>query len=167
MRDPESTKHILERRKNGQHPLEFEENGLRAIYKLFWADMPHADIFMAFTPNLLHQIHKGVFKDHLEVDAWFKVIPDYPGLRHFKKGILTVKQWTGSMCETSMGDVLQIHTAELLEGLQTALAGFHANKDILKELAIHEHFNIPKLDQLTHYHLHIDFAKEAYRASNK
>lgn len=107
MRDPESTKNILEKRKKGQHPPEFEENGLRAVYKPFWADMPHADIFLAFTPDLLHQIHKGVFKDHLvkwcveiigeeEVDARFKAIPDYPGLRHFKKGISTVKQWTGS-----------------------------------------------------------------------
>ncbi|KAG1837672.1 hypothetical protein F4604DRAFT_1885673 [Suillus subluteus] len=219
MRDPESTKNILERRKNGQHPLEFKENGLHAVYKPFWADMPHADIFMAFTPDLLHQIHKGVFKDHLvkwcvniireeEVDTRFKAIPDYPGLRHFKKGISTVKQWTGSehkeMQQVFVGlltgavpsrvlvvarsildflyyAVLQIHTVESLEGLQTALAGFHANKDVLKELAIREHFNIPKLHQLTHYvqsislfsaadgfntelpeRLHIDFAKDAY-----
>lgn len=106
MRDPESTKEILERRKNSQHPPEFEENGLRAVYKPFWADLPHANIFLAFTPDLLHQLHKGVFKDHLvkwcidivgeeEMDARFKAIPDYPRLRHFKKGISTVKQWTG------------------------------------------------------------------------
>ncbi|KAG1846744.1 hypothetical protein F4604DRAFT_1884130 [Suillus subluteus] len=216
MRDPEC--------KNGQHPPEFKENGLCAVYKLFWANMPHADIFMAFTPDLLHQIHKGVFKDHLvkwcvdiigeeEVDAWFKAIPDYPGLWHFKKGISTVKQWTGSehkemqrvfvglltgavpswvlVVARSILDFLyyaqlQIHTVKSLEGLQTALAGFYANKDILKELAIREHFNIPKLHQLTHYVqstslfgaadgfntelpecLHIDFAKDAYHASNK
>ncbi|KAG2127611.1 uncharacterized protein EDB93DRAFT_1256934 [Suillus bovinus] len=65
LHDPESTKDILERRNIGQHPPEFEENGLRAVYKLFWAEMPHANIFLAFTPNLLHQIHKGMFKDHL------------------------------------------------------------------------------------------------------
>ncbi|KAG2130004.1 hypothetical protein BD769DRAFT_1326398, partial [Suillus cothurnatus] len=61
----------------------------------FWAEMPHTDIFLAFTPNLFHQIHKGVFKDHLvkwcvkiieeeEMDTHFKAIPDYPGLWHFK-----------------------------------------------------------------------------------
>ncbi|KAG1719436.1 uncharacterized protein EDB91DRAFT_1240600 [Suillus paluster] len=106
MRDPESTKDILHRRKIGQHPPEFEANGLRAVYKPFWADLPHADIFLAFTPNLLHQLHKGVFKDHLvkwcidiigedEMDSRFKAIPNYPSLRHVKKGISSVKQWTG------------------------------------------------------------------------
>ncbi|KAG1899967.1 uncharacterized protein F5891DRAFT_1128711 [Suillus fuscotomentosus] len=67
-----------------------------------------------------------------------------------------------------------------------ALAVFHAHKDVLQELAVHEHFNIPKLHQLSHYVqsiklfraadrfntelpkcLHIDFTKEAYHASNK
>lgn len=81
---------------------------------------------------------------------------------------------------------LQIHTTETLDALQTALGVFHANKDVLMELNIREHFNIPKLHQLTHYvqsimlfgaadgfntelpeRLHIDFAKDAYRASNK
>lgn len=81
---------------------------------------------------------------------------------------------------------LQIHTTETLDALQTALGVFHANKDVLMELNIREHFNIPKLHQLTHYvqsimlfgaadgfntelpeRLHIDFAKDAYHASNK
>ncbi|KAG1871825.1 hypothetical protein DFJ58DRAFT_713775 [Suillus subalutaceus] len=106
--DPESMKEILERCKNSQHPLEFEENSLHAVHKPFWADMPHCSIFLAFTPDLLHKLHKGVFKDHLvkwcvdivgeeEMDVHFKVMPDYPGLCHFKKGILAVKQWTSVM----------------------------------------------------------------------
>ncbi|KAG1878582.1 hypothetical protein C8R48DRAFT_752658 [Suillus tomentosus] len=224
MRDPESTKEILHKRKIGQHPPEFEANGLRTVYKPFWADLPHADIFLAFTPDLLHQLHKGVFKDHLvkwciniigedEIDTRFKAIPNYPGLRHFKKGISSVKQWTGcehkemqrvfvgllsgavpsrvlvvarSILDFSYHAQLHIQTTESLEALQTALTVFHANKDILKELAVREHFNIPKLHQLSHYvqsitllgtadgfntelpeRLHIDFAKDSYRASNK
>ncbi|KAG2359196.1 hypothetical protein BDR07DRAFT_1452448 [Suillus spraguei] len=107
MRDPEVTKDILEKRKNGQHPIQFDNNGLCSVFNPFWANLPHADIFLAFTPDLLHQVHKGVFKDHLvkwcleivgedEMDSHFKVMPDYPGLWHFKKGILTVRQWMGT-----------------------------------------------------------------------
>ncbi|KAG0704055.1 hypothetical protein DFH29DRAFT_849443 [Suillus ampliporus] len=224
MRDPKLTKETLEKRKNGQHPTEFDDYGLRAVYTPFWANLPHTDIFLAFTPDLLHQLHKGIFKDHLvkwcldivgeeEMDARFKAMPDYPGLRHFKKGISMVKQWTGTehkemqrfflgllagavpsrvlvvaraILDFSYYAQLRVHTAESLDGLESALAVFHSNKDILQELEVREHFNIPKLHQLSHYvqsillfgttdgfntelpeHLHIDFAKEAYRASNK
>ncbi|KAG2137633.1 uncharacterized protein EDB93DRAFT_1322465 [Suillus bovinus] len=184
IRDPELTKEILERQRS----------------------------------DLLHQLHKGVFKDHLvkwcldivgetEIDAPFKAIPDYPGLRHFKKGISSVKQWTGTehkeMQHVFMALItgavpsqvvivtralmdfcyyarLHTHTSESLDGLENALAIFHTHKDYC------EHFNIPKLHQLSHYvqsiklfgaadgfntelpeRLHIDFAKEAYHASNK
>ena len=78
-----------------------------------------------------------------------------------------------------------IHSAETLDALDDALATFHANREIFVTLGIRTGFNIPKLHSLLHYdrciklfgttdnystetseHLHIDFTKDAYRASN-
>ena len=77
------------------------------------------------------------------------------------------------------------HTNETLHQLQDSLAEFHNNKLIFIDLGIQEHFNIPKLHSLSHYdssirlfgttdnynteqseRLHIDMAKDAYRATN-
>jgi hypothetical protein len=81
---------------------------------------------------------------------------------------------------------LQVHTSKTLLALETALKTFHENKAIFIREGIHEHFNIPKIHQMMHYveairshgtadgynteaseRLHIDYAKEGYRASNK
>jgi hypothetical protein len=137
----------------------------------------------------------------------------YPGLRHFKKGVSFVTQWTGTehkeMEKVFMGIVagavnskvltvarslldfiyysqFQLHTSKTLEKLEKCLKTFHENKQILIDLGIRKHFNIPKLHAIQHYveaicslgsadgyntespeRLHIDFAKAAYRASNK
>ena len=93
----------------GAHPPDFERLGLRACQP-FWKDLPHANIFTALTPDILHQLHKGMFKDHLvkwvtkaisgggkdEIDSRFKAMPKHSGLRHFKNGISSVTQWTGN-----------------------------------------------------------------------
>ena len=194
------------------------------MYKPFWADLPHCDIFNCFTSDLLYQLYKGIFKDHLvqwctqligekELDKQFKAMNGYLGLRHFKKGISSVSQWTGTehkemeniLLGIAIGSVpghfihivrslidfiylsqLQLHTLTTLKSLESCLKTFHLHKNIVFEHGIRDHFNIPKLHAVLHYvdcirslgladgyntgspeRLHIDYVKEAYRASNK
>ncbi|KZT20962.1 hypothetical protein NEOLEDRAFT_1074287 [Neolentinus lepideus HHB14362 ss-1] len=78
-----------------------------------------------------------------------------------------------------------VHSDDTLSKLDEALRQFHDNKDIFVDLGIRNDFNIPKLHALLHYlisikyfgttdnynmeyteRLHIDFAKDAYRATN-
>lgn len=224
MRNQQETVQILTRAASGEEPDDFDTLGLRPVYSPFWANLPHTDIFTCISPDILHQIHKGVIKDHLlkwiveivgkdELDARFAVLPQAYGLRHFPRGISQISQWTGAEAKEIEKVLLgllvgqtdnrvlsaarglldfvyytqfEVHTDVTLAHMHTALSAFHQHKDAFVTLGIREHFNIPKLHSLIHYleairrlgcldgyntetseRLHIDFAKNAYRASSK
>jgi hypothetical protein len=226
LRDPDETLTALRTHQSDDSAASrFEDEGLRNIPDPFWADLPHANIFACMTPDLLHQLHKGVFKDHLfkwtsyrrekEVDARYSCMPSYRGLRHFQRGISGISQFTGNeyrqmekvfigvLCGlhdedprilASARGVLDFiylasypsHSEASLSGLQAALDAFHRHKQVFIDIGARTHFNIPKLHSMQHYinsiidlgsldgyttdiseRLHIDFAKLAYRASNR
>ncbi|KAF8587779.1 hypothetical protein K439DRAFT_1652178 [Ramaria rubella] len=104
-RDPHD--HIHHVRTHLQDPIKFENVGMRSVPHPFLEDLPHCNIFQCFTPDILHQLHKGVFKDHLvswcmslatkpEVDTRFQAMPSHPSLRHFSKEISTISKWSGT-----------------------------------------------------------------------
>ena len=80
----------------------------------------------------------------------------------------------------------QSHTTESIELLRDSLAAFHDHKAVFLDLGVRNSFNLPKLHSLIHYmssiqlfgttdnynteqseRLHIDLAKDAYRATNR
>ena len=102
----------------------------------------------------------------------------HPHLRHFKKGISSLSQWTGKehkeMQKVFIGVLAgiasarviaaacglldfiyyaqyQSHTTDTLQQMQEALHLFHANKDVFIDEGIREHFNISKIHSLLHY----------------
>lgn len=225
LRDPDKTKAALNEEARSRGCKEFKEWGLRPINP-FWADLPHCNFFECITPDILHQLHKGVFKDHIvnwstesmqggedEVDRRFRAMTPHPTLRHFKKGISLVSQWTGTeyknMEKVYLGILVggadpavlravrgvldfiyfahfESHTDESLAKMDAAWLAFHDNKHIFVDLEIRQHFNIAKVHAMKHYidsirsrgtadgfnsehpeRLHIDFAKIAYKTTNR
>ncbi|TFK84310.1 hypothetical protein K466DRAFT_496815 [Polyporus arcularius HHB13444] len=194
MKDQSDVWSIIEEQARGEKPTEFKELGLRLIDP-FWRALPYCDIFSCITPDLLHQLHKGVFKDHTvswttecleggaeELDRRFKAMPSHPALRHFKKGISLVTQWTGTeykqmekvfagaITGAADADTLRAvravldfifyahfhaHTDDSLARLEAAWATFHQYKEVFVRHGVREHFNIPKLHSALHYALSI------------
>ncbi|RPD67720.1 hypothetical protein L226DRAFT_474492 [Lentinus tigrinus ALCF2SS1-7] len=99
----------------------FEEQwdafGINPDVEPFTNYFPRADIHELLLPDLLHQLIKGAFKDHLvtwvieyikatapnereankiidDIDRRIAAAPPFPGLRHFPQG-QNFKQWTG------------------------------------------------------------------------
>ncbi|KAJ3719415.1 hypothetical protein C8R42DRAFT_584463, partial [Lentinula raphanica] len=111
------------------------------------------------------------------------VVTDIPGLsRHQSSSLLTA---TWALLDFLYLASYPIHSSESLDQMDMALACFHEYREIFVSCGPREHFNIPKLHFLCHYarairfygttdnyntetteRLHIDFTKNAYRASN-
>ncbi|KAJ7572018.1 hypothetical protein C8J56DRAFT_809850 [Mycena floridula] len=90
----------------------WDDYGIRHDVVPFTHGFPRADIHELLSPDLLHQLIKGTFKDHLvtwimeylritygqaralQIIQDIDPVPAYPGLRRFKDG-RDFKQWTG------------------------------------------------------------------------
>ncbi|KAJ7457137.1 hypothetical protein B0H11DRAFT_2160829 [Mycena galericulata] len=94
----------------------WDDYGIRADIVPFTNDFPRADIHELLSSDLLHQVIKGTFKDHIvswineylllehgekrsheiiqDIDRRLSAVPEFPGLRRFPDG-RDFNQWTG------------------------------------------------------------------------
>ncbi|KAK0237593.1 hypothetical protein EDD85DRAFT_921282 [Armillaria nabsnona] len=111
----------------------------------FTSEFPRADIHELLSPDLLHQIIKGTFKDHLvtwvedyiksahtpqeaaqilaDIDRRIAAVPPFPGLRRFPEG-RGFKQWTGDDSKALMKVYLPVISGHVPPQMVQALAAF-------------------------------------------
>ncbi|KAI1793586.1 hypothetical protein LXA43DRAFT_971911 [Ganoderma leucocontextum] len=161
-------------------------------------------LFLAITPDILHQLYQGVIKHLLawlqeaygmdEINVRCCRIPLNHSLRHFAKGISHMSWVTGKehqdISRILLGLIIGLplpdgssparlvhatralldflylaqyptHTSETLALLEEHLQVFHDNKSIFL-FGTTDNYDTQYSERL-----HIDFAKDAYRASNK
>ena len=56
---------LLEEHLNPNCSAQFKLGFLKHVYPPFWSSLKRTNVHEWFAPDLLHQIHKGVFKAHL------------------------------------------------------------------------------------------------------
>ncbi|KAI6146740.1 hypothetical protein BKA82DRAFT_4330303 [Pisolithus tinctorius] len=177
--------------KNGQS-RRFDDEGLCPVFEPFWKDLPFTNIFTCITPNILNQLLKGIFHNHL-LQWCIKIIGekeiDWTSKEHKEMQRVFVGLLSGAVHECVLAVTcslldffyyaqLQQHMEKTLKAMQDSLDSFHNHKHVLVELEVQEDFNIPKIHSLQHYVadgynteypecLHIDYAKDTYQASNK
>jgi len=169
------------------HQVCMEQNISGGIFIHFWKDFPFTDIHMA-TPDILHQLYQGVFK-HLigwcqsvvgekVLDRRIQALPFGYGLCHFKTGISTLSQISGTehknMAKILLGCIHNImapsgvkavkslldfiylaqystHDQITLGYLEDTLQEFHKHKEYFIQVGCRDNLNFPKLQSLLHY----------------
>jgi hypothetical protein len=99
-----------------------QECGIKPVFKPFWEDLPHANIFQSITPDVLHQLYQGIIK-HLiewikeayseaEIDARCRRLPPNHNIRLFMKGISSLSRVSGTehnqICRFLLGIIIDI-----------------------------------------------------------
>jgi len=96
--------------------------GIKPIAHPFWESLPWSDIYLAITPDILHQLYQGMMKHLLswvtsafgqkEIDVRSKCLPPNHNIRSFSKGISSFSRPTGKehadMCRILLGLILDL-----------------------------------------------------------
>ncbi|KAG8706404.1 hypothetical protein FRC09_002431, partial [Ceratobasidium sp. 395] len=172
-----------------KHKGELEELDIKPWWP-WWADLPYCNFHASIAPDLLHQLHQGIFKSHLlpwtyagmkeaPANRRFMAMSSAEGMRHFKKKVSKIKQWTGRESKELMKQFLPVvvgsgcdpdfvamvraaldfmyyaHSAELttedLEEMDRALEEFHRLKSVVVRMGIFQ--NMGRFDKIAKLHM--------------
>ncbi|EIW81904.1 hypothetical protein CONPUDRAFT_54049, partial [Coniophora puteana RWD-64-598 SS2] len=163
---------------------------VKAIQEPFWLRLPFVNIFQSITPDILHQLYQGVFK-HLkswlitacgatEIDARTRRFPPNHNIRVFHKGITSLSRISGAehkqISRLLLGLIIDAPiphhhrssllraTRSLLDFLYIAQFPLHVLQHYVRAIELFgttDNFNTESTERL-----HIDFAKDAYAATN-
>ncbi|KAF8816181.1 hypothetical protein BYT27DRAFT_7077700 [Phlegmacium glaucopus] len=123
----------------------WDEYGIDSDVRPFTYDFPRADIHEILTPDLLHQLIKGTFKDHLvtwvgdylalehgearadlildDIDRRIAAMPLFPHLRRFPHG-RRFKQWTGDDSKALMKVYVSAICGHVPDEMTMAISAF-------------------------------------------
>ncbi|KAG2016559.1 hypothetical protein CC2G_009715 [Coprinopsis cinerea AmutBmut pab1-1] len=154
----------------------------------FTQSFPRANIHELLAPDLLHQIIKGTFKDHLiswigdylvkeygeamantiwdDIDRRISVVPPFPGLRRFPDG-RRFKQWTGDDSKALMKVILPALVSKVPDDFIHCMAAFLDFCYLVRRSVITE-TDLNTLDEtLARFHHYREaFRKEGFGAPN-
>ncbi|KAJ7844797.1 hypothetical protein B0H13DRAFT_2255634 [Mycena leptocephala] len=135
----------------------------------FTAGFPRADIHELISMDLLHQVIKGTFKDHVvewveeyirgthekaeadkilaDIDRRIAVTTPFPGLRHFHTG-RGYKQWTGNdskgLTKVYLPAIAGHVPSPFCYLINAAVARFHAHREIFRFTSRPDGFSFPR-----------------------
>ncbi|KDQ49560.1 hypothetical protein JAAARDRAFT_186918 [Jaapia argillacea MUCL 33604] len=153
----------------------WDDFGIRADVVPFTHGFPRADIHQLISPDLLHQVIKGTFKDHIvtwvneylvlehgetaalaiieDIDRRIAAVPAFPGLRRFPDG-RDFTQWMGDDSKALMKVYLPAIVGHVPDAMVKCLAAFLdfcyiARRNALDTTALNDLDNA-----LSRFHIH-------------
>ena len=100
------------------------DNGIKPVFHPFWESLPHADIYVSVTPNILHQLLQGVMKHIIAwlsdplvfrqwcIDAQCHLMPLNHQTTLFPRGITMLSHVSGkehkNMCQVLLGLIVDL-----------------------------------------------------------